>query len=162
MSIIDHRTRTRYPIRIQVWKEKQFIQKSCIRYQKTLKFTSPRIIRISVRLRAVRIVRLLYSTARILMWEFFFSLGNGNSYLPHVEAPRSLSTNNYRKDFAQGALPHSIASSDSEISQSNTRPMSRTKQRSRCCETVNKNITEKHCTGFLVGTWEKWEVRNFT
>lgn len=38
---------------------------------------------------------------------------------------------NYRRDFAQGALPRSIASSDSEVSVSNTRPTSRTKNRSR-------------------------------
>lgn len=38
---------------------------------------------------------------------------------------------NYRRDFAQGALPHSVASSDSEVSVPITRPTSRTKHRSR-------------------------------
>jgi hypothetical protein len=38
---------------------------------------------------------------------------------------------NYRRDFAQGALPHSVASSDSEVSVSITRPTSRSKHRSR-------------------------------
>lgn len=38
---------------------------------------------------------------------------------------------NYRRDFAQGILPHSVASSDSEVSAPNTRPGSRTKHRSR-------------------------------
>lgn len=38
---------------------------------------------------------------------------------------------NYRRDFAQGALLHSVASSDSDVSVSNTRPTSRTKHRSR-------------------------------
>lgn len=56
--------------------------------------------------------------------------GNG-SYHSRVDSPKSLSSDNYRKDFAQGALPRSVASSDSELSQPNTRPTSRTKQRSR-------------------------------
>lgn len=42
-----------------------------------------------------------------------------------VSTPRSSSSDNYRRDFAQGALPHSLVSSDSEISQPNTRPTSR-------------------------------------
>jgi len=38
---------------------------------------------------------------------------------------------NYRRDFAQGILPHSVASSDSEVSVPNTRSTSRSKRRSR-------------------------------
>ncbi|XP_072159861.1 uncharacterized protein [Bemisia tabaci] len=42
-----------------------------------------------------------------------------------MPSPKSSSSDNYRRNFAQGALPHSLASSDSEISQPNTRPTSR-------------------------------------
>lgn len=42
-----------------------------------------------------------------------------------MSTPRSSSSDNYRRDFAQGALPHSLVSSDSEVSQPNTRPTSR-------------------------------------
>ncbi|XP_075216856.1 uncharacterized protein LOC142322085 isoform X2 [Lycorma delicatula] len=42
-----------------------------------------------------------------------------------VSTPRSSSSDNYRRNFAQGALPHSLVSSDSELSQPNTRPTSR-------------------------------------
>lgn len=48
-----------------------------------------------------------------------------------LSTPRSSSSDNYRRDFAQGALPHSLVSSDSEISQPNTRPTSRNLHRSR-------------------------------
>lgn len=48
---------------------------------------------------------------------------------------------NYRRDFAQGILPHSVASSDSEVSAPNTRPGSRTKHRSRYYITGDGLIT---------------------
>lgn len=50
-----------------------------------------------------------------------------------MSTPRSSSSDNYRRDFAQGALPHghSLVSSDSEVSQPNTRPTSRNLHRSR-------------------------------
>ncbi|XP_026813809.1 uncharacterized protein LOC113554254 [Rhopalosiphum maidis] len=44
---------------------------------------------------------------------------------------------NYRRDFAQGALPHSVASSDSEVSVSITRPTSRSKHRSRSASPIS-------------------------
>ncbi|XP_050432278.1 uncharacterized protein LOC126840517 isoform X2 [Adelges cooleyi] len=56
-----------------------------------------------------------------------------NSSRKHAadKGPSTPTSANYRKDFAQGALPHSLASSDSEVSVSNTRPTSRTNHRSR-------------------------------
>uniref|UniRef100_A0A1B6KUC7 Uncharacterized protein n=2 Tax=Graphocephala atropunctata TaxID=36148 RepID=A0A1B6KUC7_9HEMI len=48
-----------------------------------------------------------------------------------MSTPRSSSSDNYRRNFAQGALPHSLVSSDSEVSQPNTRPTSRNLHRSR-------------------------------
>uniref|UniRef100_A0A1B6BXV3 Uncharacterized protein n=1 Tax=Clastoptera arizonana TaxID=38151 RepID=A0A1B6BXV3_9HEMI len=48
-----------------------------------------------------------------------------------ISTPRSSSSDNYRRNFAQGALPHSLVSSDSELSQPNTRPTSRNQRRSR-------------------------------
>lgn len=46
-------------------------------------------------------------------------------------SPSTPTSGNYRRDFAQGVLPHSVASSDSEVSVPNTRPTSRIKHRSR-------------------------------
>ena len=49
-----------------------------------------------------------------------------------VSTPRSSSSDNYRKDFAHGArLGHSLASSDSELSQPATRRVSRHQHHSR-------------------------------
>lgn len=49
-----------------------------------------------------------------------------------VSTPRSSSSDNYRKDFAHGARPgHSLASSDSELSQPATRRVSRHQHHSR-------------------------------
>lgn len=50
-----------------------------------------------------------------------------------MSTPRSSSSDNYRRDFAHGARPgRSLASSDSELSQPATRPVSRRQHRSRC------------------------------
>jgi hypothetical protein len=50
-----------------------------------------------------------------------------------MSTPRSSSSDNYRRDFALGARPgRSLASSDSELSQPATRPVSRRQHRSRC------------------------------
>lgn len=59
--------------------------------------------------------------------------GKGTTTGP--SAPTMSGGGNYRRDFAQGILPHSVASSDSEVSAPNTRPGSRTKHRSRYCIT---------------------------
>ncbi|KAJ9599231.1 hypothetical protein L9F63_010315, partial [Diploptera punctata] len=49
-----------------------------------------------------------------------------------ASTPRSSNSDNYRREFAHGARPgRSLASSDSEISQPNTRPVSRHQHRSR-------------------------------
>ena len=49
-----------------------------------------------------------------------------------VSTPRSSTSDNYRKDFAHGARPgHSLASSDSELSQPATRRVSRHQHHSR-------------------------------
>lgn len=53
---------------------------------------------------------------------------NDSDHRGGISTPRSSSSDNYRKDFAHGALPvggRSLASSDSELSQPHTRPTSR-------------------------------------
>ncbi|XP_050538450.1 uncharacterized protein LOC126903919 isoform X2 [Daktulosphaira vitifoliae] len=62
-----------------------------------------------------------------------------NSSRKHTsEKGSSTSTSaNYRRDFAQGALPHSVASSDSEVSVSHTRSTSRTNHRSRSTSPIS-------------------------
>lgn len=70
-------------------------------------------------------------SAQVYVTPHHSNSGNGSSFHSHADSPKSLSSDNYRRDFAQGALPRSVASSDSELSQPNTRPTSRTKQRRR-------------------------------
>jgi hypothetical protein len=69
-----------------------------------------------------------------------------------VSTSRSSSSDNYRRDFAHGARPgRSLASSDSELSQPATRPVSQHQHRSRYeaekCDTVLDTV---HCVTDIV------------
>ncbi|XP_054278564.1 nascent polypeptide-associated complex subunit alpha, muscle-specific form-like [Macrosteles quadrilineatus] len=64
---------------------------------------------------------------------------HSNSGSGGMSTPRSSCSDNYRRDFAHGAVPHSLVSSDSEISQPNTRPTSRNIHRSRSASPGRKS-----------------------
>jgi hypothetical protein len=69
-----------------------------------------------------------------------------------MSTPRSSSSDNYRRDFALGARPgRSLASSDSELSQPATRPVSRRQHRSRCAIVYLITLAESITWGGIWG-----------